>query len=68
MARKKLGIVKTTFRLFEDDLETLKLFYPNAGYSEPVRLLIRHHCEELRAKLGSGTANLNIKVELNDER
>lgn len=58
--------VKATVRLFDDDLETLRRYYPKAGYNAVVRGIVSLFCRKLRersTKMGvphePGTINLS---------
>jgi hypothetical protein len=66
MARSALGAAmrKVTLRLFEDDVRTLRSFYPEVGYNFVVRALVRRHCRQLEA---SATARLR-QGELTEEQ
>jgi len=39
---------KMTLRLFDDDLDLLRVAYPHCGYNEVVRALVSKHCRRLR--------------------
>lgn len=41
---------KVLVRLFKDDIETLKKFFPERGYNSVIRAAVRHVCKQLKAK------------------
>ena len=44
----KPKLIKTTFRVFSDDLDYLRLAYPSTGYNAIVRKLVQSHVKKLR--------------------
>ena len=49
MEKTKLKLVQ--IRLHDEDLETLKLAYPSAGYNAIVRALVARHAKQIRVKV-----------------
>lgn len=44
---------KITCRLYDGDTDRLRRFYPNTGYSEIIRELVRQHIQKLEDRLSA---------------
>lgn len=46
----KLTLKKASLNLYEEDIETIKKHYPDAGYQQIIRTLTHNLAEQLREK------------------
>jgi len=60
MSERRLQI--TTIRVFADDIDYLKLAYPQGGYNRVIRALVSRHVRSLRNR----TVEL-VETKLSDE-
>lgn len=50
MPRKEEDLEKVTIRLFRGDAEKLSQIYPNVGYNEAIRKIVRNHIRTIEER------------------
>lgn len=53
MEEPNLPMRKQTIRLFEEDLEALRKFYPQSGYNIAIRTLVHRHVVRLQNRVAA---------------
>lgn len=52
--------VKVTLRLYEEDVETLKTFFPTGGYNAAIRNMVNRLVKELQKKTSERLSALEM--------